>query len=276
MKKSALLASMLLVTISPCALAVETGFYAGANVLGIRQEAKKMGDSRLPGNEVVKKGSQHKNGINGSVAAGYQFDDIFRVELEYVLPQSKRYDNLTESDFYQQKIKSQRLMVNSYLSYQLKDDIALYGVAGVGYARLKSTGHYGNNFNYHSGSQNNFAWSLGAGISYQATPNTAIDFGFRHVDLGKARTATTNNSQLKAKVTSNELTLGIRHILGELYREEAPVKENIYADHVTPELRDSFERMESNSFQKSVSKQRQAVEAIDKSEAPKKVETLPW
>lgn len=41
MKKSALLASMLLVTISPCALAVETGFYAGANVLGIRQEAKK-------------------------------------------------------------------------------------------------------------------------------------------------------------------------------------------------------------------------------------------
>lgn len=55
MKKSALLASMLLVTISPCALAVETGFYAGANVLGIRQEAKKMGDSRLPGNEVVKK-----------------------------------------------------------------------------------------------------------------------------------------------------------------------------------------------------------------------------
>lgn len=37
MKKSALLASMLLVGISPCALAeMETGFYAGANVLGIR------------------------------------------------------------------------------------------------------------------------------------------------------------------------------------------------------------------------------------------------
>ncbi len=276
MKKSALLASMLLVGISPCALAeMETGFYAGANVLGIRQEAKKMGESRLPGNEVVKKGAKHSNSINGSVAAGYQFDDIFRVELEYVLPQSKNYNNLTESDFYQQKIKSQRLMVNSYLSYKLKDDLSLYGVAGVGYARLKSTGNYGNHFNYQSGSQNNFAWSLGAGLSYQATPNTAIDFGFRHVDLGKTQTATTHNSQLKAKVISNELTLGVRHILGELYREEAPAKENIYADHVTPELRESFERMESNNYNSKASKSGGALPA-DKRVTPKKVEALPW
>ncbi len=248
MKIRALLASALLLgAVSNAEAEITKGFYAGANLIGAEHKAKDMEDSIRP-NGVFTKEKDKKKFVSGSIDAGYKFDDIFRVELEYVFPKKNEFISSQAGSFAHHKIKSQRLMVNAYASYPINEQFAVYGTAGIGYARLKSTGYQNSNAaRFNSGSDNNFAWSLGVGASFKPVNNTYIDLGFRHVNMGKANSGMTNfggqSEQMKAKVVSNEITLGVRYMLGEWYTEDEhqPVK-NIYADHVTPELRESFER----------------------------------
>lgn len=247
MKIRAVLASVLLLgAVSSVQAEITTGFYAGANVIGAKHKAKNMEDS-LPQTYNFTKEKDHRSYAGGSIAGGYKFDDIFRVELEYVFPKSNEYTSANGQQMNHHKIKSQRLMVNAIASYPINEQFSVYGAAGLGYAKLKSTGWqtmpHGD---YSSGSNNNFAWSLGAGVSFKPIDNTYIDLGFRHVNLGKARTGNSIidgvNKQQRAKLISNEFTLGVRYMLGELYSDDGTQPaENIYADHVTPELRENFE-----------------------------------
>lgn len=274
MKIRALLATMLLFgAVSSAQAEITKGFYAGANLIGAKQKAKDMdGSIHTQGGQFAKH-KDDKSFVSGSVAGGYKFDDIFRVELEYVLPKKNEFTSSFGDDFNAHKIKGQRLMVNAYASYPVSDDFSVYGSAGLGYARLKST-----SAGYHSGTNNNFAWSLGAGVSYKPIDNTYIDLGFRHVDMGKARTGSqANGNQLRAKLVSNEITLGVRYMLGEWYTEDdtAPT-ENIYADHVTPELRESFEKgdPESGSFRESHAAQ--PLKKADGTTIPREVKVIDW
>lgn len=274
MKIRALLASMLLLGAASSAQAeITKGFYAGANLIGAKQKAKDMDESIHTPNDQFAKHKDDKSFVSGSIAGGYQFDDIFRVELEYVVPKKNEFTSSFGNDFNAQKIKSQRLMVNTYASYPVADDFSVYGAVGLGYARLTSTAA-----SYDSGKNNNFAWSLGAGVSYKPMNNTYIDLGFRHVDMGKARTgAKANGDQLRAKLVSNEITLGVRYMLGEWYTEDANAPaENIYADHVTPELRESFEKgnPESGSFRESYAVQ--PLKKADGTSVPREVKEIDW
>lgn len=274
MKIRALLASMLLLGAASSAQAeITKGFYAGANLIGAKQKAKDMDDSIHAQGGLFTKHKDNKSFVIGSIAGGYKFDDIFRVELEYVLPKSNEFTSSYGNDFNAHKIKGQRLMINTYASYPVSDDFSVYGSAGLGYARLKSTSD-----SYQSGTNDNFAWSLGAGVSYKPVNNTYIDLGFRHVDMGKARTGTkTNGDQRRAKLVSNEITLGVRYMLGEWYTEDdnAPT-ENIYADHVTPELRADFEKAdpESGSFRESHAAQ--PLKKADGTSVPREVKVIDW
>ena len=167
------------------------------------------------------------------------------------------------------------------LATPLNETFSVYGTAGLGYARLKSTGTQMNFGDYKSGRENNFAWSLGAGVSYKPIENTYIDLGIRHVDMGKAKTNWTkrkgNNEQLRAKVANSEITLGVRYMLGEWYTEDgsAPT-ENIYADHITPELKESFEKVdyETGSFRESHAQQ--PLQKADGTSTPREVIFVDW
>lgn len=189
------------------------------------------------------------------------------------MPKKNEFTSSFGNDFNTHKIKSQRLMMNAYASYPVADDFSIYGAAGLGYARLHSTAK-----GYRAGTENNFAWSLGAGVSYKPVDNTYIDLGFRHVNMGKARTSTkSNGNQLRAKLISNEITLGVRYMLGEWYTEDANAPtENIYADHVTPELRADFEKgnPESGSFRESHAAQ--PLKKADGTSVPREVKVIDW
>lgn len=276
MKIRVVVASMLLLGVVSSAQAeITKGFYAGANLIGAKQKAKDMDDSiHVQGGQFTKH-KDDKSFVTGSIAGGYKFDDIFRVELEYVFPKKNEFTSSFDDDFNAHKIKGQRLMVNAYASYPVTDEFSVYGSAGLGYARLKSTAAH-----YPSGTNNNFAWSLGAGVSYKPIQNTYIDLGIRHVDMGKARTGSQNNgNQQRAKLVSNEITLGVRYMLGEWYTEDdvsTLPTENIYADHVTPELRESFERgnPESGSFRESYAAQ--PLKKADGTSTPREVKVVDW
>ena len=276
MKIRALLASMLLLgAVSSAQAEIMKGFYAGASLIGAKQKAKDMDDSIHAAGGQFAKHKDDKSFVTGSIAGGYKFDDIFRMELEYVLPKKNDFTSSFGNDFNTHKIKGQRLMVNAYASYPVSDDFSVYGSAGLGYARLKSTA-----LSYDSGTNNNFAWSLGAGVSYKPIENTYVDLGFRHVDMGKARTGSkTNGDQLRAKLNSNEITLGVRYMLGEWYTEDKNSvlpTDNIYADHVTPELRESFEKAdpESGSFRESHAAQ--PLKKADGTSTPREVKVIDW
>lgn len=274
----ALLATALLFgAVSSAEAEITKGFYAGADLIGSKQKAKDMNDSIRPMSGNFKTEKDHKSFVSGSVSGGYQFDDIFRVDLEYVVPKKNEFTSSYGSDFNHHKVKAQRLMVNAYATYALNETFAVYGSAGIGYAKLKSTGLQDNAGSFDSGSNNNFAWSVGAGVSFKPLDNTYVDLGIRHVDMGKARTGWSNfggkNEQLRTKLVSNEITLGVRYMLGELYTEDdSQPTENIYADHVTPELRESFE---GGSFRESYAKQ-PLQKADGTSTPPTEVKVIDW
>lgn len=275
MKIQAALASMLLLgTVAHAEIDITKGFYAGENIIGAKHKAKDMGDS-IPHNDFTKK-KDSKSFVSGQIAGGYQFDDIFRVELEYVFPKSNEYTSANGAQMNHHKIKSQRLMMNAIASYPINEQFSVYGAAGLGYAKLKSTGWNSTPAgDYNSGTNNNFAWSLGAGVSFKPVNNTYIDLGFRHVDLGKARTGTTDGKQLRAKVVSNEFTLGVRYMLGELYSDDgSQPAENIYADHVTPELRESFEGRKGTSIREAHAQE--PLKKADGTSVPIEVKTVDW
>ncbi len=247
MKIRALLAAtLLLVAVSHAETDITKGFYVGADIIGAKQKAKDMHNSLQEGPVVVHKNS--KSFVTGALGLGYQFNDLFRMDLEYVLPKKNEFTLSQNGQLNAHKIKGQRLMLNGYLTYPVNEQFSIYGTAGIGYARLKSSGYQNSEaYSFNTKSNGNFAWSVGAGISFKPVDNTYIDLGFRYVDMGKADTGMSRfgkqNQKLKAKVSSTEVTLGVRYMLGELYTEDAyDHQENIYADHVTPELRESFER----------------------------------
>ncbi|MCQ8801103.1 outer membrane beta-barrel protein, partial [Escherichia coli] len=87
------------------------------------------------------------------------------------------------------------LLLNAY--YDLRNDSAFtpWVSAGIGYARIhqKTTGISTWDYEYgssgreslsRSGSADNFAWSLGAGVRYDVTPDIALDLSYRYLDAG--------------------------------------------------------------------------------------------
>ncbi|HEY4775812.1 MAG TPA: outer membrane beta-barrel protein [Xanthobacteraceae bacterium] len=75
-----------------------------------------------------------------------------------------------------------------------------------------------------TGTQTNFAWALYAGAAYQVTPQVTLEFAYRYLDLGDARTGTlvnldptivgTNRAPMTFRdITSHDLKFGVRWML---------------------------------------------------------------
>ena len=64
-----------------------------------------------------------------------------------------------------------------------------------------------------SGDEFDFAWNLHAGISYDLTPQTKVDLGYRLADLGRARSDGPIPMFVEDLVT-HEFKIGIRHQVG--------------------------------------------------------------
>ena len=144
----------------------------------------------------------------------------FRLETEYNHDRATRkiFNDEEEgqiSEFGRTKVnlKTQSLLVNAYYDFNLCSRFTPYVSAGAGLAKLNLRIHD----SYWTGKEttSNFAWQIGAGVSYAATDNVDFDLGYRYVDMGAAyleREATPYYKESeKVNASRHELYAGIRY-----------------------------------------------------------------
>lgn len=200
------------------------GYYGAIKLLHARQSAEDMDTSSRPGVGDFVSGDEKHNFYNGAIAAGYQFGNGWRSEAEYVFKKKSEYTSGSTtfaSSYNHHKVDAERLMLNAYRDYALGYDFSLYGTVGLGIAKVKSDGWQGNTSRqYAASTQNNLAFSIGAGISYAAMERLNLDLGYRYVDMGKIESGYNNftnarglkDEQMKARLVSSEFALGVRYL----------------------------------------------------------------
>lgn len=199
------------------------GYYVSAKVFSAQHKADNMESSARPGIGSFVKGDDRHRSTGGSIALGYDFAPNWRVEGEYTFPKNDEFTSGSTtfpSSFNHHKIKSQRVMANVYKDFQFHEQLSAYTAASLGLAQLKSNGWQGvASRQYGSSTDTNLSYSLGAGLSYTPISQVAVDLGYRYVDLGKTESGWNNfanarglqDEQMKAKLISNEFSLGVRY-----------------------------------------------------------------
>lgn len=201
----------------------DDGWYGALRINPSEYKARDMDSSARPGLGQFVPGDSSNKTTSGSVALGYLLPSNWRVEAEYTLPKNNEFTSGSTNfptSFNHHKIRSQRLMLNGYKDLPLNTQFSLYGTAGLGMARLQSSGWQGNEGRqFFSGTENNLAYSLGFGVTYSPVQKVHIDLGYRYVDMGKAKSGINNftnvrglqDEQMRAKLVTNEITLGVRY-----------------------------------------------------------------
>ncbi|QPC85776.1 outer membrane beta-barrel protein [Mesorhizobium sp. NBSH29] len=167
--------------------------------------------------------------ISGTIGMGYHFNDVFRSELNVgILPGSKQslgYLTPDSSVTLEAENEFWTGMVNAYADLGTVVGITPYIGGGVGFV-----------YNKHmfTGSQNfadpayvdiafsdearryDFAYSLGAGVSYAVAKNLSVNLGYEYLSAPKARVAEiteAGNPVLKEGLDVHQIKLGLRYDL---------------------------------------------------------------
>ena len=179
----------------------------------------------------------HKDSVFGLKAAIGASQELkygkLRGELEFGTSESsKEHNNFPfkiSNDYvhdFDIKTSFYSAMLNLYYDIDTGTKFTPYIGGGIGYARVKSkaavTGDtpFGAIDMNSSTHENNFAWQLGFGVSYQVTDNIDIDLGYRYSDYGNAKDSVatpipgldkTLYADAKYSITSHEALLGLRY-----------------------------------------------------------------
>lgn len=223
--KVASIASLLVISLPLMASGLsDEGYYGSLKLLRTFQQAKSMDTSSRPGIGSFVAGEDRDNFFNGAVAAGYQYGNGWRTEAEYTFKRNTSFTSGSTqfpTSFNHHNARAQRLMFNAYRDYDLTHGLSVYATAGLGLAKVKTGGWQGNTARqYAENSDDNLAWSLGAGVSWTPVDRVSIDLGYRYVDMGKAESGWNNftnarglqDEQLKARLVNQEYTLGLRYL----------------------------------------------------------------
>ena len=200
------------------------GYYGSAKYLQSTQRASELNTSSRPGVGQFVSGNEKEHLDGAALAAGYQFGNGWRTEAEYRFRQKTEYTSgstLFPPSFNHLQTETESLMLNVYRDYALGYGFSLYGTAGLGISKIRAGGWQGvTTREYASATQNNLTYTLGAGISYTVLEPLTLDLGYRYVDLGKIESGYNNftnvrglkDEQMKARLVSNEFTLGARYL----------------------------------------------------------------
>ncbi|HBP9056128.1 TPA: porin family protein, partial [Escherichia coli] len=186
-----------------------SGFYlsgkVGGSAVHLANQSYSYKDLDYPQDNIKWSGGSNNDTVfGGGIAAGYDFYPQFsipvRTELEfYARGNADTKYNLYKDDWSRGDLKNEvsvnTLMLNAYYDFRNDSAFTPWVSAGIGYARIhqKTTGistwDYGYGYSgreslSRSGSADNFAWSLGAGIRYDVTPDIALDLSYRYLDAG--------------------------------------------------------------------------------------------
>jgi len=128
-------------------------------------------------------------------------------------------------------------MVNGYLDLGTWYGITPFVGAGIGFSRNTIHDFTDTSVTAQSvafgktRSKNSFAWALHAGLSYQVTPNFAVELAYRYLNMGSGHTGDpiaadgTNlvyNPTKFHNLTSNDIKLGVRWMLSDVSESALP------------------------------------------------------
>ena len=201
----------------------DVGLYGSVKVLQTFQHADNMEESMRPSGAVLPQETR-QNFVNGSLALGYQLGAGWRAEVEYTLPKTNEYISDVAGRFRgslnHHEVDSQRMMVNAYYDLPVDDNLAVFASAGLGWARVKSSGWQSTVARQFEGKTvNNLAYSIGVGVTYSPVKRVSLDLGYRYVNMGSIESGLNNFSNargrrdenMKADLANNEVYLGARY-----------------------------------------------------------------
>ncbi len=163
-----------------------------------------------------------QNTVGGGIFVGYdfyyKFDVPLRAELEYALRSDwtgdEDYAIGTERVNLDAKVNVQTLLFNVYYDFRNSSDFTPYIGAGVGMAFVRgfaTADVYDINTGARTahvsaeGYSTEFAWQVGAGVSYAFTDNVSADLGYRYLGLGSG-----GDDVISGFSGAHEFSLGLR------------------------------------------------------------------
>ncbi|MBR5598903.1 MAG: porin family protein [Alphaproteobacteria bacterium] len=179
------------------------GFYI-AGRLGqakIESENDKSGVDGYSNDNVI-----NKSRLIASGAVGYRHEH-WRAELEYIW--RKKNDKTIAQGISDVSFKSKSYMFVVYYDFLPYTWFTPFVNAGIGYTKNKLSirnNIYGVGY---SAKNNDFTWSVGAGISAKITNRLNMDIGYRYYDMGDG--LDTLNG--KTEVDAHEIYMGARYVL---------------------------------------------------------------
>jgi len=160
------------------------------------------------------------NLFGGAIAIGYDFNPRFevpvRLEFEYsILSAFKDSEEISPAITLTGEFDTQVFFINTYYDFHTASKFTPYIGAGIGMSSIRTnvyadgagvSGELGSN------TETNFAWNIGAGISYAFTDTMSVDLAYRYVQLGDGETKTIAQSFVKAdSIDAHQLMLGFRY-----------------------------------------------------------------
>ncbi len=178
------------------AQAEKTGMYVGVKFLDSIQTIKGEDESR------------GANTVGGALFAGYDFNTKYeipiRAELEYALRSNLVVRAYAEDTLF----NAQTLLANFYYDFHNSSDFTPYVGAGLGLAftSLEMDTPEWSNLDANS---TNFAWQVGAGVSYAFNETISADLGYRYMSFGSSTIEDEENLN-SVFSSAHEFSLGIR------------------------------------------------------------------
>lgn len=152
---------------------------------------------------------QQYNAFGGEFAVGAKLTDNIRAEFAYTYrnPSKRVY----EDEGYEMGMQS--YMINGYYDFSTGTAFKPYVSVGAGMARVKVVQKdYSDRSNDYSASENTFAYSFGAGVSYDVTDDVAIDAGYRYTRTRKIFGYDADSDESFAtKQYANDFMIGVRY-----------------------------------------------------------------
>ena len=128
---------------------------------------------------------------------GYYYDTPVRIEGEYMYRSEADWG----SGGNEYEVDGHSFLFNLIYDFNTQTNLTPYVVGGLGVAKLSSIHKFGGN--RIADSTWNLAFNVGGGVLFYLSESTALDFGYRYVDLG-----TISNSTID--YNTHELGVGIR------------------------------------------------------------------
>lgn len=144
-------------------------------------------------------GGYSDNVAGGAGAFGYDLNILgyapVRLELEWGLRGKTKYDEVVDrwvggKTTLQSKTSVTSIFANMFYDFHNQGDFTPYIGAGLGTARTRvenkwrESGTFGQYSQNKSKSNWDFAWNVGAGVSYKLIDEIAVDMGYRYADFG--------------------------------------------------------------------------------------------